>query len=218
MARDGFSREVIDRLAKRVGHRCSYPDCRLPTAGPDAAEGVTNTGVDAHIAAASPGGARYDETMTPEQRAAFTNGIWLCQVHAKLIDDDELTYSVPRLLDWKATAEAMASLEAKGFEVRRARSFQELEKKAPKLLAEMRKDILSHPLWREFILLRNRRIMYNSGDTPHFTYFYEDHPELGALVTILKHHGAIYDVTFNGVPRYNFGEDFVEYLLGADIS
>lgn len=84
--------------------KCSNPDCRLPTAGPDAAEGTTNTGVAAHIAAASPGGARYDEVMTPEQRSAITNGIWLCQTHAKLIDDDELTYTPAVLQEWKSTA------------------------------------------------------------------------------------------------------------------
>ncbi len=214
MARDNFSREVIDRLARRAGMKCSCPDCRLPTAGPDANCGVTNTGVAAHIAAASPGGARYDESMSSDQRSSITNAIWLCQTHAKLIDDDELTYTSAVLLDWKGTAEAMAGLEAKGYEVRRARPFPELEKKAPKLVAEMRDDLNSNPLCREFILLPNRGIGYWSGNTPHFTYFYEEHEALGSLITIMQHYGAIYDVAFNNVPRYNFQEEFVEYLIG----
>lgn len=32
----------------------------------------------AHICAAAPGGPRYDETKTPEQRAGIENGIWTC--------------------------------------------------------------------------------------------------------------------------------------------
>lgn len=214
MARDNFSREVIDRLAKRAGMRCSCPDCRLPTAGPDANDGITNTGVAAHIAAASPGGARYDEYMSGEQRASISNAIWLCQTHAKLIDDDELTYTSSVIQDWKATAEAMAALEAKGFEVRRARPFANLEKKAPTLLAEMRDDLRGAPLIREFIVLP-KGVGYNPGRTPFFRYSYEDHHNLMALITILIHHRAIYDIAFNNVPRYNFYEEFVEYLLGS---
>lgn len=214
MARDNFPREVIDRLAKRAGMRCSCPDCRLPTAGPDANNGITNTGVAAHIAAASPGGARYDENMSGEQRASISNAIWLCQTHAKLIDDDELTYTPAVLQEWKNTAEAMASLEAKGYEVRRARPFESLERKAPKLLAEMRKDLQNQPLVRQFVIL-SRKWTYNGGSTPYFAYFFEDHDGILALTTILEHYGAIYDVTFNKVTRYNFNEDFVDYLLGS---
>lgn len=62
----------------------SRPRVRTP---PRAA---TNAGVAAHITAASPGGARYDAALTPEARADIGNGIWLCQNHARLIDNDEL--------------------------------------------------------------------------------------------------------------------------------
>lgn len=127
MARDDFSSAVKDRMAKRVGMRCSNPDCRSPTSGPDADLGVTNTGVAAHISAASLGGACYDPNMTSEARSNITNGIWLCQVHAKLIDDDELTYPPSVLLDWKDTAERMGALEARGFTVRRAAPFPDLD-------------------------------------------------------------------------------------------
>ena len=213
MARVDFSRPVIDRLAKRVGMKCSCPDCRVPTSGPDGDGGVTNIGVAAHISAASPGGARYDETLTPEMRSDFANGIWLCQTHAKLIDDDELTYTPAVLRDWKDTAEHIAALEARGFAVRRAAPFPDLEKKGPQLLAEMREDLTKQPLVREFILL-SKRVMYNPGPTPFFVYYYEDHEYLPSLITIMQHAGAIYDVAFNDVPRYNFTEEFVSYLIG----
>lgn len=118
MARDNFDKTTIDRLAKRVGMKCSCPTCRLPTTGPSAQNNsITNTGVAAHICAASPGGARYDANMTSETRSHISNGIWLCQTHAKIIDDDEISYPVSLLHEWKETAEHMAALEARGYEV-----------------------------------------------------------------------------------------------------
>jgi hypothetical protein len=213
LARDDFSRPVVDKLAKRVGMKCSYPDCRAPTPGPDGGDGVTNTGVAAHITAASPGGARYDEALSPEERSGSNNGIWLCQTHAKLIDD-ELTYTPAVLHDWKETAERMAALEARGFVVRRARPFPDLEKKAPGLIAQMRKDLAQRPLVRQIIVLPSRRVSYGGGPTPFFAYFNEEHEDLLAVMTIMVHVGAIYDVAFNQVPRYNLTEEFVSYLTG----
>lgn len=174
---------------------------------------MTNIGVAAHISAASPGGARYDATLTPEMRSDAANGIWLCQTHAKLIDDDEFTYTSAVLSDWKETAEQMAALEARGFAVRRAAPFPALEQKGPELIGEMREDLKKRPLVREFILL-SKRVMYNPGRTPFFVYYYEDHEYLTSLTTIMQHAGAIYDVAFNDVPRFNFTEEFVSYLIG----
>lgn len=213
MARDGFSSVVIDRMAKRVGMKCSNPDCRAPTSGPDLADGVTNVGVAAHISAASPGGARYDSRLSSEARSDIANGIWLCQTHAKLIDDDELAFPSPLLREWKETAEHMAALEARGFAVRRAAPFPNLEKKAPDLIAEMRTDLTGSPLVRQFILL-SKEVCYNPGSTPFFTYYYEDHKFLPSMMTIMEHADAIYDIAFNSVPRYNFTEEFVSYLIG----
>lgn len=213
MARENFSKAVIDRMARRVGMKCSYPDCRVPTSGPDAVEGVTNLGVAAHISAASPGGARYDSDLSSEARSGISNGIWLCQNHAKLIDDDELTYPASLLREWKETAEHMAALEAKGFAVRRAAPFGDLERKAPTLVAEMRADLEEEPLVRQFILL-SKQAVYNPGVTPFLIYYYEDHEFLPSIMTIMEHATAIYDVAFNDVPRYNFTEPFVSYLIG----
>lgn len=162
--------------------RCSCPDCRVPTSGPDGDGGVTNIGVAAHISAASPGGARIDETITPEMRSDISNGIWLCQTHAKLIDDDELDYTPAVLREWKDTAEHMAALEARGFAIRRAHPFPDLEKKAPNLLAEIREDLTKRPLVREFVLLSKTEI-YNPSPTPFFVYYYEEHEHLPSLMT-----------------------------------
>jgi hypothetical protein len=107
--RDDFSEHVKRALAARVGNLCSNPDCRALTSGPheDAAKAV-NLGVAAHITAAAPSGPRYDASLTPEQRAAIENAIWLCQSCAKLIDSDPVRFPVTLLLDWKSMAEAEA--------------------------------------------------------------------------------------------------------------
>jgi hypothetical protein len=213
LGRDKFSKPTVDRMAKRVGMKCSSPNCRAPTSGPDAAGGVTNIGVAAHISAASSGGARYDATITSEARSNIDNGIWLCQNHAKLIDNDELSYPVSLLREWKETAEQMAALESKGFSVKRASPFPNLEKKAPGLIAEMRSDLMGKPLVRQIILLR-KGVSYIPGITPYFVYYYEDHDFLPSIITIMQHEEAIYDVSFNKVPRYNFSESFVSFLIG----
>jgi hypothetical protein len=214
MPRDEFNRSTVDRLAKRVGMRCSNPDCRTPTSGPGSdPTDVTNTGVAAHICAASPGGARYDGKMTPEERSDIKNAIWLCQSDAKLIDDDEVSFPATLLHEWKSTAEQIAGLEARGYAVTRARPFPDLEAKAPKLVAEMREDLRSKPLVRQFVLLPNRRVSYNAG-SPQFMYFQDEHEYWSSIMTIMQHAGAIYDSRFNQVPRYNLTEEFVRFLIG----
>lgn len=109
--RDDFTNEVKHTIAARAGNRCSNPECRASTHGPqEDPTGSINVGVAAHICAAAPGGPRYDATMSSEQRGKPENGIWLCQTHAKLIDNDTYRYSVDVLQRWKTDAERQASL------------------------------------------------------------------------------------------------------------
>jgi hypothetical protein len=106
---DEFSDAVKRVLASRVGNRCSNPECRALTSGPqdDPAKAV-NLGVAAHITAASPGGPRYDPDLLPEERSGPGNGIWLCQNHGKLVDNDPPRFTVDVLRKWKTDAEAEA--------------------------------------------------------------------------------------------------------------
>ena len=114
--RDDFPPAVIDNLARRVGMRCSNPQCRRLTSGPRMEEDKSvNVGVAAHITAASVGGPRFDPTLTSTQRRAASNGIWLCQIHAKLVDNDEARYSVELLRAWKQETEAEAHSAVGGF-------------------------------------------------------------------------------------------------------
>jgi hypothetical protein len=104
--RDDFASSVVLVLRERVGGFCSNPDCRCTTTGPsEAVSRSTRVGVCAHICAASPGGPRYDATMTGAERTSPPNGIWLCAICARRIDVD--THQFPRelLQVWKRGAE-----------------------------------------------------------------------------------------------------------------
>jgi hypothetical protein len=107
--RDDFSAEVKRTLAGRVGLLCSNSECRALTGGPqsDPAK-VVNLGVAAHITAAAPGGPRFDEKLSPDERSSATNGVWLCQNCAKRIDSDVSRYPTDLLQAWKRAAESRA--------------------------------------------------------------------------------------------------------------
>lgn len=106
--RDDFSPSTKKLLRERAGNCCSNPDCTVITNGANAITGkMINIGVAAHITAAAPGkgGARYNSKLTPDQRANYDNGIWLCQSCSKLIDSDEDKYTISILRQWKLAAE-----------------------------------------------------------------------------------------------------------------
>jgi hypothetical protein len=115
MARDDFTKQTQDTVAKRVGVRCSNPRCRKLTTGPRTeSHHIVNIGVAAHITAASPGGPRYNPELTQEQRQSAENGVWLCQNCAKLADNDPHRYPAELLRAWKAQAEASALAALEG--------------------------------------------------------------------------------------------------------
>jgi hypothetical protein len=107
--RDEFTKKVVKTVAARAGYHCSNPRCYRLTTGPgnDPNRALT-VGVAAHITAASPGGPRFDASLTSEQRSSIENAIWLCQRCGTLIDRDEIRFSVKTLRDWKQQAERTA--------------------------------------------------------------------------------------------------------------
>lgn len=113
MARDEFSQPIRNLLAERVGWGCSI--CRKPTSGPNTdPQQVTRIGKAAHITAASPGGPRWDENITNEERSSAANGIWCCSDCATIIDRDVLLFPAKRLRQLKEEAEAAAFIAMSG--------------------------------------------------------------------------------------------------------
>jgi hypothetical protein len=109
---DDFLEPTKRKIGERVNYLCSMPACRRLTKM-SATEGrVSTLGQACHICAAEPGGPRYDPSQTPEERKSAENGIWLCLMHARAIDNDERAYPVEILREWKETTEAYVQQQA----------------------------------------------------------------------------------------------------------
>lgn len=211
--RDDFRAPVVRIIAQRAGYRCSNQTCLRPTIGPDGSDQSASIGVAAHITAAAEGGPRYDPSLTAEERAAAENGIWLCQTCGRLVDVDITSHSTDQLREWKTLAEMRAYLGIRGFAIVVSRSFKKLEEKMPSLVAEMREDIAGAPFVREFIIL-SKKWSYNGDPKKQiFSYHFEDHDSLKLMLKVMQNYGAIIETTHNNTDRFEFTEDFAEYLL-----
>lgn len=170
------------------------------------------------MTAASPGGPRYDPALTPEQRRAVENGIWLCQTCGKLVDSDEQRYSVTSLGGWKRIAESMARGEIaqrRDLTAEATQTFRKAEQLMPELLMEMRNDLASHPLSREFVVLKKSWSYWAKGN--ELVYFYDDHPELENKLRILANLGLVEEITYNNTKRFIFTENLADYLMATRV-
>ena len=217
--RDEFPLRVKEELAKRVGFLCSNPGCRQPTSGPQSEpSGSVNIGVAAHITAASSGGPRFDNGISSTERQSATNGIWLCQSCAKLIDSDVSKYTRAKLVEWKRDAELAA---ARALEKRRSPYtesqgvFLEAERLMPELIAEMREDVRgdNSELIRELVILPSRNVTLNSNK-PRFFYVEKEHENLRLKIDWLEEMGVLVDVTVGNAPIYRMVPEFAEWLRG----
>ncbi len=76
----------------------------------------------------------------------------------------------------------------------------------------MRNDIGSEPFIREFVIL-SKNWSYNSDPkNPIFSYYFEDHDKLKSMLKLMENYGAIIETTHNNTDRFEFTEDFAEYL------
>lgn len=110
--------------------------------------------VGAHITAASPGGPRYDDSLSAEVRRSAVNGIWVCQSCAKLIDNDDSRFTVETLKEWKERAEnrALQNLNAGRTSDRR--------------VAVLQRSLVGHTnyVWDVVITPDGRRVLSASND------------------------------------------------------
>ena len=148
--------------------------------------------------------------MNSAQRRAADNGIWLCQTCAKLIDNDELRYSVTKVREWKARAEAIAARNLERRSGPPPEKFARLERLMPELLEEMRDDLKVNPFMREFVVYKKGLAFWNGGTA--FEYTSTDEPTLLSKVQIIENVGLVRDITNNNVKRYRMS---VVYLTGG---
>ena len=180
-SRDDFPEGTKRALAQRVGYLCSNPSCRAHTTGPQAnAAKSISVGVAAHITAAAPGGPRFNPQLDDAQRKNATNGIWLCQNCAKLIDSDPAIYTSAHLLGWKAEGELEAkSRIGKTNGKTKSRSDRDVIsqlKRDHKLRDDLQRDLLKtpaermrHPVSssRTMKFARGEVIIHRIGDTTY---------------------------------------------------
>jgi energy-coupling factor transporter ATP-binding protein EcfA2 len=82
-----FPEPIKRKIAGRAGYRCSFPKCNRATIGPGHGfDQVLSIGKAAHIHSASVSGPRGQADLTSEQIVSVSNGIWLCSIHADLVD------------------------------------------------------------------------------------------------------------------------------------
>jgi hypothetical protein len=111
-----FSAATRKIIAGRAGYQCSVLNCGRSTMGPGPGQGqVIDTGMAAHIYAASPGGPRGTGGLSAAERSEPENGIWCCYSHGKAIDSDSgNAFSAAQLKAWKRLHEARKSAEITG--------------------------------------------------------------------------------------------------------
>jgi hypothetical protein len=94
---------TIKRLFALSGNRCAFPKCTETIV--QLTTGIV-LGEVCHIKAASPAGPRFDPQQTAAERHGYANLILMCAKHHTVIDADEESYTVERLLKLKATHES----------------------------------------------------------------------------------------------------------------
>ncbi len=110
-AREGdFTAATKRKLAERAAYLCSNPTCRNLTIAPHSSPKKSlNTGEAGHINSAKPGGPRYDEEQSDEERKSISNAIWLCtNCHTK-VDGDDSAFTEGEMRDWKQRHEEWIS-------------------------------------------------------------------------------------------------------------
>jgi hypothetical protein len=104
--RDDFTDGTRRKIGQRAGWLCSYPGCRASTEGATSDDNDRmSVGTASHICAAAPGGPRYDDKMSADERRSVTNGIWMCRNHGTAIDSPDPKFTVELLREWKKDAE-----------------------------------------------------------------------------------------------------------------
>ena len=83
-------------------NQCASPECRNTLIEPSAGEsGPVVTGEICHIHALNPGGPRWKEGLSPEERNSPENLIMLCRTHHAVVDGQPEFYTAEKLQQWK---------------------------------------------------------------------------------------------------------------------
>jgi hypothetical protein len=150
--RDGeFTEAVKKQIAQEAMFICSSPSCFRFTAY-NTSEGHARTIAEAaHVNAASKKGPRAKPNADLKKLKSKENGIWLCRICHKLIDDAPKCYPEPLLRQWKKDhREILRKIVGKDLE---------------SAILDLRNHKRHHDEAREFLsFLENKRVMYEGMD------------------------------------------------------
>lgn len=95
------------------------------------------------------------------------------------------------------------------------KQFEEMRGQMPALIEEMKQDLTGEDnrQTREFFVLKKGWVL--NAQSPHFRYYYEDHPHLDEHVQIMENHGYVIDVTPGNTPKYRMTEELVRLILNS---
>ena len=93
--------------------------------------------------------------------------------------------------------------------------FDSVKKQVPELIKEMKEDLKKPDcsVMREFYILPNDRVMFNSGGKMCLFYYEDKHNHLLQKIKILENHDYVYDVTETNTPKYRITEEFAKFLV-----
>ena len=94
------------------GNRCAFPGCTTLLYDPDKGRLIPEL---AHIHAHSPGGPRYNGSLSADEIHSYDNLIALCPTHHTTVDKDEETYTADVLEGWKKERERRTGGEGDSF-------------------------------------------------------------------------------------------------------
>ena len=115
----------------------------------------------------------------------------------------------------KYGADALTDKRRAREEKRNARNaFENIRANMPKLIGEMKSDLLEHPTWREFFVLRSRGIPINRPG-PRFMYYEDEHEDLLASLATLQNLVYVEDITDGNTPMYRMKEEFARDILDS---
>jgi hypothetical protein len=149
--RQDFSATVAAKIAQKAMYVCSNPNC-LRMTGYGTSEGKARTIAEAaHIEPASKKGPRSTGSAPSASAKLESNGIWLCSICHKKIDDDPEWYPSETLRSWKSDHESV---------IRRI-----VGKDLEAALLDLRTQKRYHEECRELLsFLESKRVLYEGLD------------------------------------------------------
>ena len=96
------TKQTIKKLFALSGNICAFPGCSLPMVDSSG----TVAGKICHIHARSPGGPRFNSSLTDKEIHSFDNLILMCGQHHTIIDDQEHIYTAESLKELKGIHES----------------------------------------------------------------------------------------------------------------